>query len=60
MSLREIVVYPVEAHGRASKDLIKTYVRMSLHEIIVHLVEAHGRIFFRLLNLERRLLNFDY
>ena len=59
MSLHEIVVCPVEAHGRASKELIKTYVRMSLHEIIVYLVEAHGR-FFRLLNLERRLLNFDY
>ena len=60
MSLHEIIVHLVEAHGRASKDLIKTYVRMSLHEIIVYPVEAHGRIFFRLLNLERRLLNFDY
>ena len=60
MSLHEIVVCPVEAHGRASKELIKTYVRMSLRKIVVYLVEAHGRVFFRLLNLERRLLNFDY
>ena len=45
MSLHEIIVYLVEAHGRASKELIKTYVRMSLHEIIVYLVESHGRFF---------------
>ena len=46
MSLHEIIVYPVEAHVRAPKELIKTCVRMSLRKIVVYLVEAHGRVFF--------------